>query len=210
MRRKTGRPKLSSVEAFIIDQPVPAHRLHTRGAARVMKDTRVDPDDVRPNAARAPRQVTGYRNFCILRRMILSSPGGPITTEHVHAGDKLRELVDVAQIGRSAGMVALNVHLPSGPSMGPGVSALTQAQASRQVSRALTQFKLPEQMLLVAVVLQNQSLASFCRAHPPPGMLQLDPRGMKIVLVDVLTRLAEHFSTEIDHELARGQRLALT
>ena len=63
-----------------------------------------DPADDKPGAARVARAVTGYRQYCPLRKCRAShGERSSYTTEHVLAADRLRQLADAVAIGFSAG-----------------------------------------------------------------------------------------------------------
>jgi hypothetical protein len=175
----------------------------------VMRTEWVDPDDIKPTAAKTARKITGYRAYCPLRRM-MALPGSDITAAHIMAADKLREAWDIGRLGMTPGRepAALFVALVPQPRTGPGAGDLKQAKAAREVHRAMLLFGLPAQALIVCVILQNQSLRAWCQGFEGvSGGLTLNPKTEKQKLMVILDRLAEHFDAEIDNEVARGRRL---
>jgi hypothetical protein len=166
-----------------------------------MRTEWVDPDDIKPTAAKTARKITGYRSYCPLRRM-MSLPGSEITQAHVMAADKLREAWDVARLGMTSGRepAALFVVLVQQPRTGPGAGEVAQVRAARVLRRALVLFGLPAQAMIQHVILYNQSLRSWAAGR-------LDPKREKQRLIAILDKLAEHFDSELAEDVAKGRRL---
>ena len=189
-----GRRRAAALPATELE-PMPAH---------AMKGVWRDPDDVTPGARRTPREVTGFRTFCPLRRMLVHRNSG-ITAEMIMAADKLRELVDVVTWGYSAERPLIYVALNAQPRFGLGPAAQAEMAAVRIVRRALALFDATELAVLEAIVLRNQSIRGWLDslAEPPSPLL------VKQCLLSILERLAQHFAADVDDELARGRRLPL-
>ena len=183
----------------------PAHRLESRGAARVMKTEWVDPDDIRPTAARTARHISGWRSYCPLRRM-MSGRSSQITERHILAADMLRGQVDLAVIGRGAReMIALQRGF--GPVSGPSRNAIQQVWASVQARRALNRLSPSGRIMLTEIVLFNNSIQAWCIMRAGGGRTPNKDVEMGRLLV-ILDILAEHYAGEIDEALARGAMLA--
>jgi len=190
--RRPARPRPTEQSG---DPPV------TRIAARtVMRAEWADPEDTRPGAARAARKVHGWRSYCPLRRMA-GNPASGITPAHVMAADKLRELWDLAILGRSAGMAMVYITRSPGPSQGFGPADLARVAAFRALRRALAPFDPTALDMIYAILLRNLSL------HAWAIVAASNVRAERIRLRAVLEHLARHFDTDIAAELDRGQRL---
>ena len=175
-------------------QGPPRVRQVVAGPAAVMRASWRDPEDLRPNARR-PREVTGYRSSCPLRRMS-AARGSPITERHVAAADHLRTLADLARIGFSGRVGVLPISAAAyGPRAGPTAAAIRQAFASVDLSRCLRRFPPSEQLMLIAVVLLSTPIIVWCWGR-------LDPKAETRRLVGILDRLTDHYSTEVDAALA--------
>jgi hypothetical protein len=161
-----------------------------------------DPDDVRPNAQHRPREISGYRTYCPLRRMARAH-GSQVTERHIAAADLLRAAVDLAVIGASGVLDLAGLGAVFGPVNGPTRAALRQAAAMAEAQRALTRLAPSQRELLTAVVLFNCSLQTWC-ARPPGHNAQVE-MGRLLGVLDVL---ADHYAGEIDRQLAAGHGLA--
>jgi hypothetical protein len=139
------------------EQP-PAIQLKTRKAVRA---SWADPDDMKPNAARAARSIAGHRAFCPLRWCIARhGERASFTADHVAAADALRAAWDGARIGFSSlkdwrPVTAINYR----PAMGPTVSALKQLKCRVAFDRAWSLFDDATRAALVLVVLRNTSIS---------------------------------------------------
>jgi hypothetical protein len=180
-----------------------------RPEATVMVAEWVDPDDIRPNAAKSARTIRGFRSFCPIRRMA-AMPATGVTIEHVMAADKLRELWDQVRVGFTAAgnPLMLAVLVSPQPRTGPNAGEIERAKSARALRRAVAILSLPEQALMSAIILQNQSIRYFCRSHTERTGFYLDQDVTKVRLMMVLNKLKDHFAGEIEEEVARGRRLA--
>lgn len=186
MRRARTLPPLASDEA-------PRH---------AMGADWVDPDDTRPNAARAPRRVRGWRTFCPLRRMS-GHPASGITEQHILAADRFREQVDLATLGYSSERPLIYVAQFALPRWGMGPAAIAQLQAVREVRRVLQFFTPPELAMVNAILLRNISLREWVRRTDPP----LHPVTEKQKLLTVLNLLVWCYEDELKAEIESGRRL---
>jgi hypothetical protein len=189
--------------------PLLAYRLKAQGSARAMRSEWVDPDDIKPTAARVARRIVGVRAFCPLRRM-MPITGSGITDSHVMAADKLREAVDVAALGFTAGraeLVLVGLSASPQPRAGPSQAEIARAQAARVVERALKSFTDGQRAMINAVILRNLSLRAWVALRAEETGIRFDPNVEKGRLLAILDILAQHFETEIDDEVSRGSRL---
>lgn len=132
------------------------------GPTAVMAASWRDPLDIKPNASRRPRRLTGFRRYCPLRRMI---EGGSrqITEDHLRAADLFRADADLARVGRSRDLGDGDaIAQQPGPRTGPTESAVAQAQASVAVRETFARFPVAHAAMLVEIVLGNRSLHSWC------------------------------------------------
>lgn len=183
-RRRPAAPQPDS-------EPIPLH---------AMRAVWRDPDDITPGARRTPREITGFRTFCPLRRMA-GDPASGIQAWHIMAADKLRELVDMATLGFSTDRPLIYVQQTTLPRWGLNPAAVAQIKATRSVLRVITLFSRYELRLVEAIVLRNMTVRAW---SIDSGARQ---GTVKATLLDILDRLAQHFESEIDDELARGRRL---
>lgn len=161
-----------------------------------------DPDDVTPNAQRAPKTVAGWRTFDPLRRMA-GHPNSGITVEHIMAADMLRERVDLATLGYSAVRPLIYVVQYPLPRWGLGPAAMAQVQAARAVRRVMRAFNDAQLRMLEVIVLGNVTLRAWTLRRNPPSTLGAEKRKLLVVL----DRLAEHFASEVREDVAKGRRL---
>jgi hypothetical protein len=167
-----------------------------------MRGTWIDPDDIKPDAKKAPRLITGWRSGDPLRRMLVHHASG-ITAQHISAADKLREAADIAVLGYSAERPLIYVSHLFLPRAGMGHADLARTKAWRVVARAVKLFAVAELEILQAVVLRNISLRAWCAARDPPRSQLVEKRR----LLRVLDSLVDHFDAEVQDDLARGRRL---
>lgn len=167
-----------------------------------MRASWTDPDDVRPDAKRAPRAITGWRSFDPLRRMLVHANSG-ISHAHIMAADRLREQVDLATLGYSANRPLIYIAHYHLPRAGMGPAALAQVRAMRAVLRVIKLYTHTELLVLEAIVLRNQSIRAWIATLP----IKVDPATVKRCLLYVLDELADHFEAEVAEDLARGRRL---
>jgi hypothetical protein len=167
----------------------------TGGATAVMRASWRDPDDVRPNASRRPKEIGGYRVYCALRRM--EARGSPIEKRHIDAADCLRLLWDLSIYGYSAelGVVAGGSYQQSA---GPSIGQLAQAGAAREIARTLQRLPATAAPITRAIVIDNTSLAAWCLREAKRLAHPVDPKVEMGRLLVVLDILAEHFATEIE------------
>ncbi len=183
----------------------PALRLVEEPPSRhAMPSTWRDPDDVTPGARRTPRTITGWRHFDPLRRMLLH-PNSGLTAQHVQAADVLRECVDIATLGYSGTRPMIFVAQSHLPRTGMGPAALAMTRAQRVVRRVVKLFTPGELLLLQTVVLGNVSVREWTRHQDPPSSQLVEKRRLLLIL----DKLAEHFASDIEDDVARGRRLPL-
>lgn len=180
--------------------PAAVRQLARAGPTAVMRASWRDPDDVRPNAARRAREITGYRTYCPLRRM-LRQKGTQVTERHVIAADMLRAQVDLAVIGRGAREL-LGLQRGFGPISGPSINAMLQLRAAIQAQRALARLGPSARVMLTEIVLFNRSIYAWCAARAG-----LDAKIETGKLLGILDILADHYAAEIDEALSRGRVL---
>jgi hypothetical protein len=164
-----------------------------------------DPDDSRPNASRRPKQVTGYRQFCPLRRMS-SLPNSQVTEQHIRAADMLRAAADLASIGPSTPGELIVTHTAPGPRTGPTASAREQSTAGDEVRRVFRKLPVPLHALTRAVVLGNRSLQGWSTDEAARRGLAkpLDPKIELGRLLSVLDILAAHYALDLGRDVVTG------
>jgi hypothetical protein len=186
-----------------INEP-PATRLVQRpgSPAALMPTAWRDPADIKPDARRAPRMITGLRGYDPLRKMA-GHPRSGIIAQHILAADMLREAVDLARMGFSGARPLIYVAAFAQPRWGLGPAAVRQMRAVRTVAR-VTRLYTPRQLEMIdAIVLRNRTLRQWATAVDPPLVARLEKRR----LLEILNVLAEHFDGEIQNDLAMGRRL---
>jgi len=171
------------------------------GHGRVMRSAWRDPDDLRP-LARSPREISGWRSFCVLRT--LARLGAAVSFKHIAAADYLRCEAEIAALGFSA---PRNDLIPVGERMHgprPGFSdaALAQTAALRSYQRAMRSFTAAERALLEAVVIRNTPLPIWCKSF---AARRIERETGK--LLGILDRLAEHYGAEIEAQERRGETM---
>ena len=205
MRRKP-RPQPAPPEAPAADPPAVRRR---PGLGRVMRAEWNDPDDIRPDARRTPRSVSGFRAYCPLRRMA-AIRGSAVTSAHIMAADKLREQADLARLGYSAVREMIFVQMAAGPRSGPSPGQRAQAAAARDLARALARFTAAQCEMLAAIILANQSIKAWTeQLGRRPGARRVDPSVETGRLLAILDILAAHYEADVADELHRGRRLAV-
>jgi len=162
-----------------------------------------DPDDIKPDARRVPRDITWFRSFCPLRKMS-GDPRSGITAAHIMAADKLREVVDVATMGYSSERPMIFVAMAAQPRFGMSGADIARVKAMRSMARVLRIFPPNQLAMLEMIVLRNVNLKTWTLAHD-----NANPAVEKGRLLSILDRLAQHFEAEIEDDIARGRRLAL-
>jgi hypothetical protein len=125
----------------------------------------------------------------------------------------LREAVDLAALGYTAGraeLILIGLATSPQPRAGPSEAELARSQAARVVDRALRGFTNTQRAMITAVILRNLSLRAWVAMRIADTGLRFDPNVEKGRLLGILDQLAAHFDTEIEEQLARGQRLPAT
>ena len=130
-------------------------------------------------------------------------PHSGITAGHIAAADMLREQVDLATLGYSTVRPLIYVAQFSQPRWGLSRAEAEQMAAVRSVRRAIKLFDTIELLLLEAMVLRNVTLRQWVHSRHPPSSAGAEKRR----LMSILDRLAEHYDSEIQDDLARGRRL---
>jgi hypothetical protein len=169
----------------------------------VMRTTWRDPDDIAPSAARAAKEITGWRTFCPLRRM-LRIQGSSITVEHILAADRLRQAAAGIVFGFSGRRELVPVQaVMFGPRTGFGVAALRQAKSWPIFMRAMKIFCEAQRELLAFVVLENQTINRWVAKRREQDLPANAPLEMG-KLIACLDCLVEHFRSEVEQDLERG------
>lgn len=182
--------------------PARVRQVTGTGPTAVMKTTWRDPDDIKPNATHKAREISGYRTFCPLRRM-MAHKGSQIDPKHVLAADLLRAQVDIATIGKGARSMDALSRQGFGPVTAPPRTALERVWALTQARRALARLAPSARLLIAEVVLFNRAIHSWCRQVDPPRDAKIE-MGKLLGALDVLV---DHYAAEIDEALARGKML---
>ena len=173
--------------------PAPVRIHAAQGATAVMKTHWRDPDDVRPNASRRPREVTGYRTFCPLRRMARLA-GSQVSEAHIAAADAFRLMVDIATIGLTG--ERSDVHAAFGPSAGPSINAVLQANAASEAAQLLRRFAPQQHGMLEMIVLRNRSLQAWCTDRAKATACPVSPDVEMGRLLSILDVLADQYGLE--------------
>lgn len=173
------------------------------GPTAVLRARWTDPDDIRPNAARHAREITGFRVFDPLRRTNKRhGDASSITVEHIFAADRLRRAVDEAAYGCTGPRDDASVlSVTYGPRSGPSAASHQQAAAWRDAHRALAMFAREERHLITFVVIFNRPVAQWCMARREGGFIA-DPDAEMQKLVGCLDRLVKHYESDVE-EMAR-------
>jgi hypothetical protein len=185
--------------------PARVRQLAGEGTTAIEQTRWRDPDDIRPNASRKPRQITGYRQFCPLRRMA-ALPNGRVTDLQIAAADQLRSAYDLATIGLSTSPDAIVSRAAPGPRFGPSSHAIEQAAAERDVRRAFERIPVPLRPVARAVILANRSLQGWCADESARRALAvpLDPKVELGRLLSVLDLLVAHYDLDVADSEAMG------
>jgi hypothetical protein len=188
------RATLRVLPSLIAERP-PEVQLVNR---RVVKDSWTDPQDDKPTAARTARQVSGYRQFCPLRRCrARHGERSSFSIEHVEAADRLRQLYDGSRLGFSALKDLRPIQsVQYRPSMGPTTTAMRQLKARQQFTRVWSRFSEDHRAILIAVVLRNMSLTATA------ALFSISMPRLTQTAVELLDRLVEHF--EVGRERRRA------
>lgn len=193
----------SRVQASDPTGPARTRQIIGSGPTAVMKDKWRDPSDTTPNASHRPREITGYRRYCPLRRMMMSK-GSQITTAHIMAADQFRTQADLAMIGCGGARDGEPNHQGFGPHAGPSHGAILQAMSSGAIKAALARFATAHQPMLLEIVLNNRSLHAWCALleartgrHPEQNV----EMGRLLTILDIL---ADHYDVVIKADLAVG------
>jgi hypothetical protein len=183
-RHGRGNSTLPALASLVETGPPEIRRINHS----VLKDTWVDPDDLRPNV-RTGRTVTGHRAFCPLRWCQKRHGGrSSFNEEHVAAADRLRVAFDGARLGFAALKDWRPIQsIAYRPSMGPTATALRQLRCRRAFDRAWNLFDSPARRLLALVVLENLAVG------PTAETLGLTKPLATQKLVEALDRLVVHF-----------------
>lgn len=169
----------------------------------MVKTTWRDPDDTKPDASRRPREITGWRTYCPLRRM-MTIAGTSITTEHILAADRLRQAADAVCFGYSGPRELVTIQaLTYGPKSGPGQAALRSVQAWPVYRRAMKLFCPLQRQMIASILLANQTVNKWTTTRRELGLpvSAAVEMGKLIAILDVLT---EHFATEVEQDLQHG------
>lgn len=181
--------------------PARVRQINATGPTGVMRASWRDPEDMRPNA-RQPREISGYRTFCPLRRM-MAHKGSQIEQRHVLAADMLRGQVDIAVIGKGGQSMQMLGTQGYGPVAGPPGSAVQRLWALAGARRALGRLAPATRALVAEVVLLNRSIQQWCHDTTPFKDAKIE-MGRLLAALDVL---ADHYATDIDEALAKGHIL---
>jgi hypothetical protein len=112
----------------------------------------------------------------------------------------LRYAADTAAIGRSGALLLPVTRTAYGPIPGPTALAAAQSQAMREVARLLSRFATVQREMITQILLLNRTLRAWCQdAEGRNPQLEMGR------LLGILDLLAEHYSAEIDEDLAHGR-----
>ena len=165
-----------------------------------MLSTWRDPDDITPGARRTPREITGFRSYDPLRKLMMH-PNSNVSVAHVMAADKLREAVDIAALGYSGERPLIYVAHQPQPRWGMSKPDIARTAADRIVRRVLRIFPATQIHMIEVVILRNVTVAVWARAHKTNQQIEMGR------LLSILDRLVQYFESEIDDDLATGRRL---
>jgi len=207
-RRKLNCHTLPALAS--LSDPQPIRTMHKGGATAVMRGSWRDPDDVTPNASKYAREISGWRTFDPLRKMV-AQQGSQVTTQHIAACDILREAADVAALGYT-GLGQLDgapvTDARYGPKTGPANRSVAQIRALAVYQRAMRLFICPGQLRLIhAVILGNSTLQRWCIAEGERLGVTIRPAVEMGRLLSILDMLAAHFGTDIKEAVDRGDLL---
>jgi len=128
--------------------------------------------------------------------------GSQVSDRHIFAADRLRAAVDIAALGLSGLRDILPINsVTYRPKSGPSQTAQKQARACVEVARVWRLYTLGQRDLLIAVVIQNRTLATWCRSREKP----ISPARAMGMLLFCLDTLEAHYASEIDDDLAHGR-----
>jgi hypothetical protein len=167
--------------------------------AMVLKSSWSDPDDTTPGAAKAARQITGWRRYCPLRRCLQRhGERSNFSMTHIVAADKLRAAFDGARIGFSGlrSWTPVNA-VQYRPSQGPTRSAMAQLKARMQFDRAWATFDDRQRALLASVVLLNTAITVTAE------LLGISPNLATQQLVAALDVLVDRLGVQRDIDAGR-------
>jgi hypothetical protein len=210
VKRRRGRTTNTLHPLASLDMPPSVRRSQRDGPTAVAKAEWRDPDDVTPNASRYAREITGWRTYDPLRKMMVQS-GSQVTTQHVAACDMLRQAADVAALGYS-GLGQLDgvpvTDARYGPKAGPASRSIAQVRALAVYQRAMRLFICPGQIRLIhAVILGNSTLQRWCLTEGERLGCVLRPGVEMGRLLSILDMLGAHFGTDIEEATNRGELL---
>jgi hypothetical protein len=201
--RKTTLPPLNPSEL-----PPLARRMARTGRVAVMAHDWVDPDDIRPTAARVARRVHGMRAYDPIMVMA-ADPRSGVEPRHVHAANKIREMVDAARLlgfGGGGWLEAFGGAAP-GPRMGMKMSQRECARACLRLQRLYPRLTVSQWRRLVFIVLENETISAWVRKLEDETGRRADRQFEKGQLIGSLDVIHQYFETEIDEEIDAGRRL---
>lgn len=169
-----------------------------------------DPDD--QVNTRSPKQVRGYRRGDALGN--LHRRGTDVTRDHMEAAHLFRVDWDIAALGLSgADPLAERVSgSAAGPALGPPAAAVVRAEKQREVSRVIRFVGPAAVPILLAVVVENHDVATWCRtldAAAPPNTPKRDAKKELGKLLALLARLAEYYGIDEARDRAKQARAEL-
>lgn len=183
--------------------PARMRQLIGSGPTAVMKITWRDPSDMTPNASHRPRDITGYRTYCPLRRM-KTNRGSQITSAHIMAADQFRTQFDLATIGCGGARDGEPQGQAYGPRKGPSAGAVLQAESALAIRVVFARFAASHQRMLLAIVVHNRSLHAWCALEHARTQKAPVPDLEMGRLLTILDILAVHYDVEIKADLAIG------
>jgi hypothetical protein len=171
----------------------------------VMRTEWADIADFRPTAAKTAKRVTGYRQFCPLRKCLAShGERSHYTVEHVLAADHLRQLADAVAIGFSTGREFTPVQaIRYGTLTGFGRAPVRSARAWPAYRPAMALFDQSQRKLLTHCLLLNWSLRKWVAVRREQG-IAANPVTERQRLVACLDLLVDHFKSDIERALGHG------
>ena len=205
MPRRQPRNKPTLPPADLGELPPLVRREARTGPRALMRSEWTDPDDIRPNGARVAKRVPGMR---VYDPIIVMWVNGTATGHHVHAANKLRELVDAARLlGFTGGWLEVFGGAAPGPLHGQKPSQVACAIASRRLAKLWPRFDDLQWRRLNFVVLECRTISAWVRFREERTGERCNREYEQLQLLKALEDIWLYFETELSQELDAGRRL---
>ena len=205
MARRQPRTKPTLPPPDLAALPPLVRREARTGSRAVVAGEWTDPDDVRPNASRVAKRVKGMRAYDPITVMWAN---GTATEHHVHAANKLRELVDAARyLGFTGGWLEAFGGAAPGPRQGQRPSQVACARAQFRLKKLWPRFDDLQKHRVVFVVLENQTISAWVRFREERTGGRCNREFERLGLLDTLEKVWMYFETELSEEIDLGRRL---